>query len=128
MIKSYKDLKVWQKGIELTIEIYRLTKLFPKEELYGIISQMRRAVISILSNIAEGYARKHRQEYAQFIRIAFSSGAELETQIIIAEKLNLAPKNEFIKSLAILGEIMKMLNALYTALKYPKEKSLTTNG
>lgn len=87
---SYQQLKVWQKSIELVIEIYRPTKLYPKEELYGITSQSRRATVSIPSNIAEGYTRKHRQEYTQFIRIAFGSGAELETQLIIAKKLKLA--------------------------------------
>ncbi len=77
---------------------------------------MRRAVTSIPSNIAEGYARKHRPEYLQFVRIAFSSGAELETQLLIASKLNLAPEDAFEKPEALLAEVMKMLNKLITAL------------
>jgi len=85
-MNSYRDLIVWQKSIELVIEIYHLTDLFPKSEIYGLTSQMRRCAVSIPSNIAEGYSRKHRQEYIHFIRIALSSGAELETQIVIAKK------------------------------------------
>ncbi len=81
-MNSYKELKVWRKSIELVLEIYRLTKLFPKDELYGLTSQMRRAAISIPSNIAEGYSRRQRQEYAQFIRIAFSSGQNLKHKLL----------------------------------------------
>ena len=98
MIKSYKDLVVWQKSIELVVEVYRLTCFFPKDETYGIVSQIRRSSISIPSNIAEGFTRRYRKEYSQFISIAFGSGAELETQLLIAKKLRLAQKKEFIKS------------------------------
>ncbi len=116
MLNSYKELIVWQKGIELVIEIYRLTTLFPKAEIYGLTSQMRRAAISIPSNIAEGYARKHRQEYVQFMRIAFASGAELETQVIIAKKLYLALPEKFKRSDELLSEVMKMLNKMTSSL------------
>ncbi len=116
MLNSYQQLKVWQKSIELVIEVYRLTKFYPKEELYGITSQTRRAVISVPANIAEGYTRKHRQEYVQFIRIAFSSGAELETLLLIAKQLRLAPPAEFQKSEKLLNETMKMLNGLINSL------------
>ena len=116
MLNSYKELKVWQKSIELTVELYRVTNLFPKSEVYGIISQIRRSAVSIPFNIAEGYSRKHRQEYAQFIRIAFASGAELETQIIISKELKFAPSKEFDKLEALLVEVMKMLNGLNSAL------------
>jgi four helix bundle protein len=88
MIKTYKDMIVWQKAIELVIEVYALTKKFPQEEIFGLTSQMRRASVSIPSNIAEGFTRRTRKEYAQFSRIAFGSGAELETQVIIAKRLN----------------------------------------
>ena len=123
MLTSYQQLIVWQKSIELVVEIYRLTRLYPKEEQYGIVSQLRRAVVSIPSNIAEGYSRKHRQEYAHFIRIAFSSGAEAETQLIISERLQFAPLKEFQKSKQLLNEVMKMLNKLINslvAILYPK--------
>lgn len=97
MINSYKDLIVWQKSFELVIEIYKLTNLFPKSEIYGLVSQMRRCVVSIPSNIAEGFIRKHRKEYAQFISIAFGSGAELETQLLLSKELKFVSEEEFIK-------------------------------
>lgn len=93
-----------------------MTKFYPKEELYGITSQTRRAIVSIPANIAEGYTRKHRQEYAQFVRIAFASGAELETLVVIAKKLNLAPLPEFSKTDKLLNEVMEMLNGLVNTL------------
>ena len=115
-MNSYKDLIVWQKSIELVISIYKITDKFPKSELYGLTSQIRRAAVSIPSNIAEGYTRKHRQEYIQFLRIAFSSGGELETQIIIAKKLNFCEIQDIDKIERLLVEIMKMLNKLIDIL------------
>lgn len=106
---TYKDLFVWQKSIELVVEIYRVTRLFPSEERYGIISQMRRASVSIPSNIAEGYARKNRKENAQFINIAFGSATELETQIIISKRLLLAPLDEWQRADKLLDEVLRML-------------------
>lgn len=79
-IKSYKDLFVWQKSIILVKKIYILTEKLPSREIYGIINQMRRAAITIPSNIAEGYGRKSRKEYGQFLRVAYGSSLELETQ------------------------------------------------
>jgi len=87
-IKSFKDLRIWQKGIEIVEDSYQLTKGFPKEEVYGLTSQIRRASVSIPSNIAEGFKRYHNKEYKQFLFIALGSLAELETQLIIAEKLD----------------------------------------
>ena len=118
-INSYKDLTVWQKAFNLVIEIYKLTDEFPKSELYGLTSQMRRAAISIPSNIAEGFTRKHRKEYTQFISIAFGSGAELETQLLLAKTLKLAPEKEFKVSEGLLEEVMKMSNSLLKKLRYP---------
>jgi len=115
-MNSYKDLIVWQKSIDLVVEIYRLTDLFPKSEIYGLTNQMRRSAVSIPSNIAEGYNRKHRQEYIQFIRIAFGSGAELETQIIIVKRLELVLSNRLKKVESLLVEVMKMLNKLNSSL------------
>ena len=86
-IKDYKDLEVWQLGKQLAKEAYRITKDFPKEELYGMTSQIRRAAISIPSNIAEGYGRKRTGDYARFLGIALGSACELETQILIADEL-----------------------------------------
>ena len=87
-VKDYKDLRVWQKGIELVDDIYIITSDFQKEELYGLSSQMRRAAVSIPSNIAEGFVRKHTKEYKQFLHISLGSCAELETQLIIANRRN----------------------------------------
>ena len=116
MINSYKDLIVWQKSFNLVIEIYKLSDLFPKSETYGLISQIRRCAVSIPSNIAEGFVRKHRKEYSQFISIAFGSGAELETQLSLSKALKMADEKEFIKSEELLDEVMKMLNSLINSL------------
>ncbi|MEK9185198.1 MAG: four helix bundle protein [Patescibacteria group bacterium] len=105
---SFKDLIVWQKSRDLAVEIYRLTELFPRSELYGLVSQMRRAVISISSNIAESYHRFGKKEKRQFLCIAFGSGSELESQIEVSKVL--FPKIDFKKSEEILGEIIRILN------------------
>lgn len=116
--KTYRDLVIWKKGIDLVEEIYRLTNAFPKEELYGLTSQMRRASISIPSNIAEGSRRKDLPEYLQFLRIADGSSAELETQIVIAKKLY--PKLDYLKAEALLDEIQRMLYVLKQKLEMRK--------
>lgn len=110
MLNSYKDLIVWQKSIDLVIEIYRITYLFPKSELYGLTNHIRKTAISIPSNIAEGFSRKHKQENIQFLRIVFGSGAELETQIVIVKRLKFIDLKEFEKTDNLLEEIQKMLN------------------
>lgn len=86
-IRNFKDLRVWQKGIDLVKEIYTITQNFPKEEQYGLTSQIRRTVVSIPSNIAEGFRRRYSREQKQFLNIALGSSAELETQLIIAKEL-----------------------------------------
>lgn len=116
-IKSYKELIVWQKSIELVKEIYILTNKFPKSELYGISNQMRRAAISIPSNIAEGYGRSSVKEYKQFFSIAFGSGLELETQIIISKKLQLTANAEFSRSESLLEEVLRMLNKMLSNIR-----------
>ena len=93
-VKDYKDLKVWQKGIDIVDKIYSVTDGFPKDELYGLVSQMRRAAVSIPSNIAEGFVRHHSREYKQFLYISLGSCAELETQLIIANKRRYITKNK----------------------------------
>jgi len=101
-IKNFQDLRIWQIGIEVVKNIYILTKKFPKEELYGLTSQMRRSVVSIPSNIAEGFRRYHNKEYKQFLYTALGSCAELETQIIIANELdyiNETNKSELIEKI-----------------------------
>ena len=86
-VKSYQDLLVWQKSIKLTTRVYALTKRFPKDEMYGLSSQLRRAAVSIPSNVAEGHARQHNKEFKQFLHIALGSVAEVDTQLFIAREL-----------------------------------------
>jgi four helix bundle protein len=86
-IKNFRDLDVWRLAMEIVVDIYECTKTFPKEEIYGLVSQMRRAAVSIASNIAEGFNRYHNKEYRQFLYIALGSCAELETQIEVSVTL-----------------------------------------
>lgn len=105
--KSYKELIVWQKSIQLVRAVYVLSGGFPKSELYGLTSQMRRAAVSTPSNIAEGYKRKSKLEFLQFLSIAEGSAAELETQIIIAK--NLYPTLGYKTAEQLLEEVQKIL-------------------
>jgi four helix bundle protein len=116
-IKSYKDLIVWQRSIELVIEIYQLTKQFPPEEIYGLISQMRRASVSIPSNIAEGSYRGTRKDYVQFLRIAGGSASELQTQLEIAKRLSFNNRLNYNKAEVLLSEVLRMLNTIISKLK-----------
>lgn len=116
-IKSYKQLIVWQKSILLVQEVYLLTDNFPKTEIYGIISQIRRAAVSIPSNIAEGYGRKSSKEYLQSCSISYGSACELETQIIISKKLKLTSLDKFTKVDLYLEEVLKMLNSMIGKMK-----------
>lgn len=113
---NYKNLIVWQKSIQLVKQIYQLTRKFPSEEKFGLISQMRRAVVSVPSNIAEGQARRTTGDYIRFVSTAEGSLAELETQLIIAIELEFCMKNEAEDCFALMVEIRKMLNALRRSL------------
>lgn len=115
-MKSYRELIVWQQAVLLTEEIYRVTALFPKSELFGLVSQMRRAVISIVSNVAEGFARKSRKENAQFVAIAYGSATELEAQIIVAKKLRFTHEKEWQRAEELLAGILRMLYRLRESL------------
>ncbi len=115
-IKNFQDLSIWQKGIEVVRDIYILTKKFPKEELYGLTSQMRRSAVSIPSNIAEGFRRYHNKEYKQFLYIAMGSCAELETQIIIANELNYINDNYKTELIEKIKYICRMINQLIKKL------------
>src|SRR3989304_8646372 len=112
IIKSYKELIVWQKSIMLVKAVYNLTSKFPSEEKFGITSQIRRAAVSIPSNIAEGYGRRSHKEYLQFYSIAYGSALELETQLIISKDLQFADLKDFEMSEKILLEVLKMLNTM----------------
>lgn len=119
-ITSYKDLIVWQKSIELVVLIYKLTENFPKTEIYGIISQMRRAALSIPANIAEGHRRNHLPEFIQFLGIANGSAAEVETYLEISKRLGFIKDGEAKNVESLLLEVLKMLNALIQNLKKRK--------
>ena len=115
-VKTYKELIVWQKAMDLTVEIYRLVKLLPKFETYALSDQMRRAVVSIPSNIAEGYGRNSTKEFIQFLTIARGSQLELETQLQICQRLGYFSDNELTSVLQLCTEINKMLNVLIKKL------------
>lgn len=120
MTTSYKDLIVWQKSIDLVAELYEITKKFPREEVYGITSQMKRSAVSIPSNIAEGRNRGTKKDYLQFLRIAYGSGAELETQIIISKRLSETKNFDYKKVDSLLDEVMRMLNVMIRKLNPSK--------
>lgn len=109
---SYKDLIVWQKAMQLAVKIYELTEQLPRTEQFGLTSQMRRAVVSIVSNIAEGSRRSSKKDYRQFILIALGSGAELETQLLLLRQLSFGERLEYTVVDGLLDEVMKMLNSL----------------
>ncbi|MBO6186700.1 MAG: four helix bundle protein [Chryseobacterium sp.] len=114
---NFKELLVWQKSINFVTEIYELTNDFPKSEMYGLTSQIRRASISIPSNIAEGNSRRSVADYLQFLKIARGSCAEVETQLIIAQNLKFLNEEHYLKLNQDIIEISKMLNGLINSLK-----------
>lgn len=115
-VHSYQDLIVWQKAMDLVVDIYKLTNILPNNERYVLSAQMKRSSVSIPSNIAEGRRRGTRKDYRQFLIIAYGSGAELETQIEIAHRLRFVNEDDYKRSGVLLSEIMKMLNAMITKL------------
>lgn len=120
MIQSYRDLIVWQKAVQINLEIYRVTATLPQSEIFGLTSQMRRAAVSIPSNIAEGRSRNTRKDFTQFLRIAHGSTAELQTQLEIARGLSFVSQTDYNKLEGILSEISRMLNSMITKLRLPK--------
>lgn len=123
MANSYRDLKVWQNSINLAERIYRLTSSFPSTEIYGLTSQLRRASVSIPSNIAEGWGRRSRKEYGRFILMATGSNDELQTQLVIADRLGFGDKHLLNEAAALSDEIGRMLQGLYKFLE--RSKSVT---
>ncbi len=114
---SFRDLIVWQKSYKLTLETYKVTSRFPKDELYGLTSQIRRAAVSIPSNIAEGYARQHRNEYRQFLSIAYSSLAEFETQLLLAKDLKYLELPEYSELEQLRKEVGSMLYKMINPIR-----------
>ena len=125
MAKSFRDLKVWNLAIDMTTLVYALTADFPKSEIYGLSSQMRRAAVSIASNIAEGSARGTKKDFKQFVSIARGSNCELQTQLLIATRLGFA-KEQALKEIEVISnEIGQMLSGLS---KYLSETRLKTEN
>jgi len=120
VVKGYQDLIVWQKSKDLAKQIYRTTSKFPSSETYGLTSQFRRAVISISANLAEGYGRKSRPEFAQFVTIATGSATELECLIILAEELGFIKPVEAEHLKKSIVEILRMLQKLRQTLRTKK--------
>ena len=112
MTQGYRDLVVWQQAMNVAVETYRLTSAFPKDEMFGLTSQMRRAAVSIASNIAEGEGRKSKKEFAHFLGFSLGSKAELETQLILCERVGLASNSEISFLKCSLDEVGKMLAKL----------------
>lgn len=116
MANSYQDLLVWQKSVELSLNVYKITQKYPKSEIYGLVSQIRRSVVSVASNIAEGQGRGSTKEFRQFLKISLGSVLELETQLIISQKVGYIKSAELQPLLDLSDQIKKML--------YKLEKSL----
>jgi S23 ribosomal protein. len=114
-MKTHKDLDVWNQSMDLVVDVYTLTKKFPKEEIYSLTSQLRRAAISIPSNVSEGAARKNRKEFIQFLYIALGSLAEVETQVFIAQRLNYAHDIDLL--IQKVTAIKQMINGLIRYLR-----------
>jgi four helix bundle protein len=127
MGQSYKDLVVWNKAMELVMGIYRLTQEFPKEEIFGLVSQLRRSSVSIPSNIAEGQGRLSKGEFRNFLGNARGSLSELETQILIAQKLDYLKESDAAVILDLAAEVGRILNGLIASTKKPKTERLTTS-
>jgi len=120
MLKSYKELIVYQKGYNLSLEIYKVTIDYPHDERFGHISQMRRSAVSIPCNIAEGYSRKNIKEYLQFLYVAYGSCSELETLLSLSKDLGLLNGEKHLKLYVLQEEVSKLLNGLIKSLSNKK--------
>jgi four helix bundle protein len=127
-ISSYRDLQVWQHAMDLLVDVYKITSSFPKEEVYNLTSQLKRAAVSIPSNIAEGSSRRSTAEFMRFINIATGSLAELETQLIAAERLGYLASQNMPKLQEQTDKLSRKLQKLYDALKQkqPRDSRLAT--
>ena len=123
-MRTHKDLDIWKLGIELVEDIYKLCKIYPNEEKFGIVSQIKRASVSIPSNIAEGSARNSQKEFIQFCYIALGSLSEIETQLIISKKLNFISDNT-LNEILIKVEVLR--KKLLNFIKYLKRKTYETS-
>lgn len=110
--KTHRDLDLWKRGIELVVEIYRITKDFPSDERYGLVAQMRRAAVSIVSNVAEGASRHSKKDFARFLYTARGSASELETQIIVSRELGYLDGDQKQALLITVDALQKMASGL----------------
>jgi four helix bundle protein len=116
-IQSHRDLAVWQKAIALSVASYRATSSFPRDEMYGMTSQIRRASVSVAANVAEGYGREHTRAFVQFLRVAQGSLKEFETHLVIAEQVGLLQSEKAQRLFAAADKIGRMLRALIRSLQ-----------
>ena len=116
-METHKDLRVWQQSIEMVTSIYKMTKAFPKDEIFGLVSQMRRAAVSVPSNIAEGYARGTDKEKLHFLRISSSSMSEIETQLMLSLNLGYIGQETYNELSEQITSVWKQLNALISSIK-----------
>ena len=116
-MKSHKDLNVWNMSLDLATQVYKITDIYPKSEMYGITSQMRRATISISSNIAEGYSRGSEKEIVHFLYISLGSASELDTQVILSKRLGFIDEETFKDLSNNITIVRKMLNSLIASVK-----------
>ena len=117
MLRSFKDLKVWEKSYNLCLKAYKITSAFPKDERFGLTSQIRRSAVSIPSNIAEGYGRKTTVDYVRMLYIAYGSTCELETQVLLAGDLGFIDKGDLSAAIENVKEVERMLKALIKTLE-----------
>jgi len=118
-IRSYRDLQVWQKAMALVVESYRLAKLLPKSETYGLISQIQRAAVSVPANIAEGHGREHLGDYLRHLSVANGSLMELETHFLISVELEFLTRDQIAQAMRMTAEVGRMLNGLTQKLRGP---------
>jgi four helix bundle protein len=118
-LAGFKRLRVWQKAYDLTLQVYRLTKMLPKEEMYSLTSQLRRAAASVAANISEGYERNHRKEYVQFLYIAKGSLGELETYLCLAKDLGYIADEHYSSVETLRIDTVKLLTGLIKSLTGP---------
>jgi four helix bundle protein len=117
MANSFRDLTVWQRAVQMTVAIYKLTEQFPKAEVFGLSSQLRRSAVSVASNIAEGYGRATRGEYVHFLGMARGSNCELQTQLVIASELDFGDKELWQTAEKFSHEVGKMITAIMKSCK-----------
>ncbi len=126
MADGFRDLIVWQRAIQLTVALYKLSSVFPREEIYGLTSQLRRAGVSVASNIAEGWGRQTDGEYKHFLGMARGSNLEVQTQLVIARELGFGDQQVLTHCDSLANEVARMIVALIRSIDSPKSKSHPT--